>query len=92
VVDAIVILVIVVVIIVVAIGAALSLRRKKSYCPQCAYEWREGSMTCLRCKYSPFLPPAHVAIDTSSSDFSPSTVTTSTFQGDHRDPWVRRNF
>ena len=87
------IIAIVLVVVVVAIaGAALMMRKKKIYCPSCGYRWREGAMACMSCKYSPLLPPAHVAIDTSSPDFGPSTATTTTFVGDARDPWVRRNF
>jgi hypothetical protein len=90
--EALLVLIVLVIIVVVIVAAALAMRKKKSFCPSCGVQWRDGAMSCMRCKYSPFLPPAHVAIDTSNYDYGPPRPTMDAFEGDHRDPWVRRNF
>ena len=89
--DMAIILVVVIVVVVVIVAAAIKMRNgNKRFCPQCGLVWREGAMACMSCKFSPYLPPQHVAIDTSREEFTPKVY--GSFEGDMRDPWVRRNF
>lgn len=66
-------------------------RRSRRRCPICGAVWREGAIGCLRCKYSPTLPPAYVPIDDGSL-YDNRPVVHSSYSGDESAPWIRRNF
>jgi len=87
-----VIFALIIIIVVIAITwAVIHVRGSGPRCPRCGARWQLNAIGCMRCKYSPYLPPDHVPID-DGRDLNYQPVTYTQFEGDRNAPWIRRNF